>query len=89
MININILQPEYKYSPLRKALEKQTKKQVDSLKSLHFSKKNELTQIKSIFQQNMWNDLIIDKPKVSVIPVNIYIRKNISKYLSPIVCQKI
>ena len=54
---MNILQPEYKYSPLRKALEKQTKKQVDALKYLHFSNKiNELTQIKSIFQQNMWND---------------------------------
>ena len=38
------------YSPLGKALEKQTKKQVDASKSLNFSNKiDELKQIESIF----------------------------------------
>lgn len=49
---------------LGKDLEKQTKKQVDALKSLNLPNKiDELKEIESIFQQNQLNGLIIDKLK--------------------------
>ena len=44
-------------SPLGKAFEKQTEKQVGSIKSLHSY--NKLKQIKSIFLENLMNDLIL------------------------------
>lgn len=53
---------KFTYSPLGKALEKQTKKQVDALKFLNLSnKEDELKQIKHILAQNQLNDLINDK----------------------------
>ena len=55
---------KFTYSPLGKAFEKQTEKQVNALKSLNISdKKNELKQIEDIFSQNLFNDLIRDKLK--------------------------
>ena len=45
-----IEQPKFMYSPLGKALDIQTKKEVDALKSLKLSKKiDELNQIECIF----------------------------------------
>ena len=55
---------KFAYSPQGKALEKQTNKQGDALKSLKlFNRVDELNQIKSIFLENQLNDLIIDKLK--------------------------
>ena len=55
---------KFTYSPFGKTLEKQTKKQVDTLNSLVPSnKRDELKQIESIFPKNLMNDLIIDKIK--------------------------
>ena len=55
---------KFTYSPLGKAFEKQTEKQVNALKSLNISdKKNELKQIEDVFSQNLFNDLIRDKLK--------------------------
>ena len=52
------------YSPLGKAFEKQTEKQVGAIKSLkHSKKKDELKQIDGIFPQDLMNDLISDKLK--------------------------
>ena len=57
-------QAKFEYSPLGKTLEKQTEKQVGSLKSLDtFNEKNELKQIEGIFRQNLMNDLIRVKLK--------------------------
>ena len=54
-------QAKFTNSSLEKSLEKQTKKQVDSLKSLNLSYKIDvLDQIKSVFLQNQMNDLILD-----------------------------
>ena len=54
---------KFTYSPLANVLEKQTEKQVDAIKSLHFSNKtSELDQLKR-FPQNQLNYLIIDKLK--------------------------
>ena len=45
-------------------MENKTKKHVDTLKSLHLSNKiNGIKQTESIFPQNQFNDLIIDKLK--------------------------
>ena len=45
-------------------MENKTKKHVDALKSLHLSNKiNGIKQTESIFPQNQFNDLIIDKLK--------------------------
>ena len=52
-----IEQAKLAYSPLGKAFEKQTEKQVGSIKSLHSY--NKLKQIKSIFLENLMNDLIL------------------------------
>ena len=57
-----IQQARFTYSPLRKAFEKQTEKQVDALK-LDLPNKIELKQIESIFQKKQLNYLIIDKLK--------------------------
>ena len=56
-------QAKFTYSPLDKALEKQTKKQVVALKSVKRYKKedDELKQIKSIFPKNLLNNLIKNK----------------------------
>ena len=54
-------QAKFTNSSLEKSLEKQTKKQVDSLKSLNLSYKIDvLDQMKSVFLQNQMNDLILD-----------------------------
>ena len=48
-------QAKFTYSPLGKALEKQTEKQVGALRSLDLSnKKDELKQIKGIFPKTCW-----------------------------------
>ena len=52
------------YSPLEKALQKQTKKQIHALKSINlFNKIDELKQIESVFSNNQLNDSIIDELK--------------------------
>ena len=57
-----IVQAKFTYFSLGKALEKQTEKQVDALKSLNLSSKtDELKQIEGIFPKNLFNDLIISK----------------------------
>ena len=57
-------QAKFTYSPLGKALAKQTEKQVDALKSLKRSYKTyELERIESIFSKHLLNDLIIVKFK--------------------------
>ena len=57
-----IEQAKFTYSPLGKALEKQTEKQVDALKSLKLSdKSDELKQIEGILAKNLLNDLNIYK----------------------------
>ena len=57
-------QAKFTYSPLGKALAKQTEKQVDALKSLKRSYKTyELERIESIFPKHPLNDLIIVKFK--------------------------
>ena len=61
-----IEQARYTYSSLAKALEKQTGKQVDVLKSQSISNKAyKLKQIDSIFPQDQMNDLIRDRLKRS------------------------
>ena len=48
-------QAKFTYSPLGKALEKQTEKQVGALRSLDLSnKKDELKQIEGIFPKTCW-----------------------------------
>ena len=58
-----IIEPaKFTYSPLGKAIEKQTKEQVKTIKNLNMSDKaNELKQIEGIFPQNVLNDLISNK----------------------------
>ena len=57
-------QASFTYSSLGKALDRQTEKQVVSLKSLNLSNKtNELKQIEGIFPKNLLNDLVINKLK--------------------------
>ena len=59
-----IEQAEFSYSPLGKAFEKQTDKQIGAVKSLNISnKKDELKIIECIFPQNLMNDLIRAKLK--------------------------
>ena len=54
-----IEQAKFAFSPLGKAFEKQTQKQVDAIKSLDISgKKDELKQIENIFSENLMNELI-------------------------------
>ena len=57
-----IEQAEFTYSPLGKALEKQTETLVDALKSLKLSDKlDELKQIESILAKNLFSGLNIYK----------------------------
>ena len=57
-------QAKFIYSPLRKVLEKQTKKQIDASKSSNLCNKiGEWKQTESIFPRNQLNDLIIDNLK--------------------------
>ena len=50
-------QANFTYSPLGKALEKQTEKQTDALKFLNLSNKaGELKRIKGIFPKNLLSD---------------------------------
>ena len=56
-----IEQAKFAYSPLGKAFEKQTEKQVSAIKSLNPS--NKLKRIEGIFPQNLMNDLIRNKLK--------------------------
>ena len=56
-----IEQAKFGYSPLGKAIGKQTEKQVGAIKSLDPS--NKLKQIKGIFLQNLMNNLIRYKLK--------------------------
>ena len=51
-----IEQANFAYSPLGKAFEKQTEKQVGAIKSLNHY--NKLKRIEGIFPQNLVNDLI-------------------------------
>ena len=63
-----IEQSKFEYSPLGKAFEKQTKKQVAAIQSLDISnKKDELEQTDNIFPQNLMNDLVYTKLKEIVI----------------------
>ena len=60
-------QARFAFSPLGKALEKQTETQAGALKSLELSnKKNKIKQIEGVFPKNMLNDLIINKLKKSL-----------------------
>ena len=57
-----IEQAKFIYSPLRKAFEKQKKKQAGALCSINLSNKiDESNQIKSIIPVNQMNDLILDR----------------------------
>ena len=56
-----IEQAKFSYSPLGKAFEKQTKKQVDAIKSLDSS--NKLKQFEGIFPKKLMNDVIRAKLK--------------------------
>ena len=59
-----IEQAKFSYSLLANAFEKETKKQIDTIKSLDISsKKDKLKQTKIIFLQNLMNDLICAKLK--------------------------
>ena len=60
-------------------MENKTKKHVDALKSLHLSNKiNGIKQTESIFPQNQFNDLIIDKLKeIKQLQNNIKLDNNI------------
>ena len=92
---------KFEYSPLRKAFEKQTEKQVGDLKSLDLSnKKDELKQIQSIFPQNLMSDLIPVKLK-EIVKLQDIIKKDdlnykpkrrkaysFGKYSSPIVFKR-
>ena len=75
LINMNILQvkkycilveqAKFAYSPLGKAFEKQTEKQVSALNSLDLSnKKDELKQIEGGFPQNLMNDFVVNQFKL-------------------------
>ena len=58
-----IQQAKFPYSPLGKAFEKQTGKQVDALISLNVPNKIEFRQTEIIFTENHLRDFIIDKLK--------------------------
>ena len=69
-----IEQARFAYSPLVKALGKQTERKFDALKSLNLSDKiDELKQIEGTFPKHMLIDLIIDKLKGN----------NVSEYYLP------
>ena len=58
-----IQQAKFTYSPLGKVFEKETEKQIDTLKSLNLPNKIDFKEIESIFPKNQLNYLIIDKLK--------------------------
>ena len=65
-----MVEAKFAISPLGKAFEKQTEKQVGALKSLGLSnKKDELKQIEGIFPQNLMNGFIRVKLKEIVNPI--------------------
>ena len=65
-----MVEAKFAISPLGKAFEKQTEKQVGALKSLDLSnKKDELKQIEGIFPQNLMNGLISATLKEIVNPI--------------------
>ena len=74
-----IKQARFPYSPLGKAFEKQTEKQVDVIKTLDPS--NKLKRIVAIFSKNLINDLIRAKLKKIVELQNI-INKDYLNYKS-------
>ena len=74
-----IKKSKFAYSPLGKAFEKQTEKQVDAIKSLDYS--NKLKQIEGIFPQNLMNDLVRTKLK-EVIELQVIIKKDDLKHKS-------
>ena len=68
-----IEQGKLAYSPLGRAFEKQTEKQVGAIESLKCSNKSdELKQIDGIFPQNLMNNLIRAKLKEIVKLQDIY-----------------
>ena len=69
----------FAYSPLGKAFEKQTEKQVDAIKSLDPSNKSK--QIEGIFSQNLMNDLIRAKLK-EIVELQDFINKDDVNYKS-------
>ena len=73
-----IEQTEFAYSPLEKAFEKQTEKQVVAIKSLDPS--NRLKRIEGIFPQNLMNDLFRDKLKESI-ELKDFIKKDDLNYI--------
>ena len=73
---------KFAYSPLGKAYEEQTEKQVAALKPLDLSnRKCELKQIQSIFLQNLMNDLIRVKLK-EIVNLQDVIKKDDLNYQS-------
>ena len=66
-------QAKFAYSPLGKAFEKQTKKQVGAIKSLDPS--NKLKRIEDILPQTLMNDLICAKLK-EVVEWQVIIKKD-------------
>ena len=75
-------QAKFAYSPLGKAFEKQTEKQVGALKSLALSnKKDELKQIEGIFPQNLMSDLTCVKLK-EIVKLQDIIKKDGLNYKS-------
>ena len=96
LINVNIWQvkeyclksktnnrkAKFAYSPLGKAYEEHTEKQVAALKPLDLSnRKYELKQIQSIFLQNLMNDLIRVKLK-EIVNLQDFIKKDDLNYQS-------
>ena len=72
-------QAKFAYSPLGKAFQKQTDKQVDDIKSLHPS--NKLGRIEGITPQNLMNDLIHAKLK-EIVELQDIIKKDDLNYKS-------
>ena len=62
-----IEEAKFTYSPLKKALEKQTEKQVDALKILNLSNERDaLKKISGIFSKKEMNDLITYELKKNI-----------------------
>ena len=75
-------QAKFVYSPLGKALEKQTKKLVVALKSLNPSnKKDELKHAEGMFPQNLMNDLKLLISKILLKQMSYIINQNVEKFL--------
>ena len=77
-----IEQAKFAYSPLGKAFEKQTEKQVGALKSLVlFNKRDEIKQIEKIFPLYLMNDLLRVKLK-EIVKLHDNIKKDYLNYKS-------